>query len=328
MRGQNGGSRKSRRPMLPGLPGGPEYVPEPGPQFIGYGPWLLTSISMEGRRALEKGEKGIILAPGLQPTPRGMISLAAWIDPQELRSSLLLWDRLDWPVNNLLNVPPDPDAQFLIDEGVMHRTQIDFSDSFRAFDFTAETNIRALEFAEQKEPGQWSLGRREDSASALSARLEDQRALIVRLYEAVPVPAAQVPLDDILRFKARRQSELRALQYHLDSIYQDILQAPDRARAADTKLAALDAALADHLKAIREAPFRKIMGSISASLDLMKVGGGLVAGAVAFAQGLPLTASLATGASALSVSLGIGRKGEKAGRGPFEYVSRYHKELF
>jgi hypothetical protein len=158
--------------------------------------------------------------------------------------------------------------------------------------------------------------------------LEDHGGVLVGLFGAIPVPEKTVPLQDILEFKTRRASELKALQFHLERIYETIIDAPARGRAQDREFAALDRSISDYLRVVRETPFKKVLSRIDASIDLphaLAATGGAV---TAFVQGLPLTQAAIGAGAALSVSIGLGRK-EKSGRtSPFEYVAHYHRELF
>lgn len=118
------------------------------------------------------------------------------------------------------------------------------------------------------------------------------------------------------------------MQYHLEGIYQHVLSAPDRPRAEDRELHALDLAIRDYVTTIKEAPFKKVLSRLDASLDLSQAAIAASGGVAAFVQGLPLTQAVIGAGAALSVSIGLGRRDKSGSQSPFEYVGHYYRELF
>lgn len=305
--------------ILPGLPGGPAYEHLETPRS-------LEPEQSERFTPLRVGEKGVVLWAGLQVDPSGRTMSGLPLNPQELRSSLLLWDRLDWPANDFLSAPSGPDEEFLIAEGILRRSRFATSGR-RVVEQVVLANSVALERAEMQEPGRWSMSRGPQTSSLITDPHGKDRGLLIKLYECLPLPSRDVPLADILEFKEKRRDELQALRQHLERVYQSILAAPDRARAEENELAALDQALAAHIKTIQEAPFKKVLGSLEASLDVPALANSLVSGVTAFMAGLPLSSALLAGAGSLGVSLGLGRPNAGRSGSPFEYVTSAHKEL-
>ena len=122
---------------------------------------------------------------------------------------------------------------------------------------------------DEREPGVWSLATGERSIVFADRDLETGRGALVRLHKAIPVPDKDVPLQDVLEFRERRRSELLALRYHLEQIYQRVLSAGDGELAINTELGILDRAIADHIKASKEARFKFCGVSFNASLNLI-----------------------------------------------------------
>ena len=305
--------------ILPGLPGGAEFRPSKRPKLVG-------AEQSDRFGPLNESERGVILWAGIQVDPSGRTMSGMPLDPQELRSALLLWDRLDWPANDFLSRASGADEEFLVSEGILRRSQFS-TQGVTELSKVVESNVVALEHAELREPGQWSLSRGANTASPIVDPALHDRSLLVRLIECIPVPHGEVPLAEILEFKGKRKDELQNLRHHIERIYQSILAAPDRAMAEATELNALDRAIAAHVRSIKEASFKKALGSLEASLDLPTVGGAAMAGALAFQAGMPITSALISGAGAFSLSLGLGRLRSTQGKNPFEYVTMAHKEL-
>lgn len=147
----------------------------------------------------------------------------------------------------------------------------------------------------------------------------------MRLYNALPVPNKDVPLQDIIEFKLSRRDELLTLRLYLDALYQGITISGDGPHAVNAVLASLDRAVYDCLKVAKESnfPFRLM------SLDVgMNLAAAAIAGFGAYNAGLPLAGSLAAGAIA-GVGVEVGLKHRSATTlQPLKYVSRYHSELF
>jgi len=305
--------------VLPGLPGGSGYRPFISPTLVGteqstkFGP-------------LREGERGVVLWAGIQVDPSGWTMSGMPLSAQQLRSALYLWDRIDWPTNDFLSCETGPDEQFLVAECIMRRSRFatNADDAFRQ---ATHSNILALEEAEKREPGKWSLSREAKTTSPIADPRLEGRSVLVRLYECIPVPYLDVPLADILEFKSRRRDELLNLRHHVERIYQSILSAPDRSMAEDAELTALDRAIGEHLRVMREAPFRKVLSSLEANFDLQALGAAGTSTLIAFKEGLPVTSALLSGAGALGVSLGFGRLKKGQSNNPFEYVTLAHKEL-
>ena len=255
-----------------------------------------------------------------------------WIDPDELRFSLLFWDQLEYPDNWLIHTQ-GPDEGFLIEVGVMQRTQAPrFSGS--AGDIMRASYISVFRTLDEKEPGVWSLATGERSISFLDRELDVGRGALVRLHRAIPVPSRDVALQDILEFRRKRRDELIALRVHLEDVYQRIVKAGDGDLSMNSELNKLDQALASHLKASREWGVRLKWVSFEASLNLI---GGVVGTGLGMASGLNLTEAAITGfgaaaaskaGPAISLKRGNALRGGSATGTPYRYVSQFHDELF
>ena len=247
------------------------------------------------------------------------------LDPQELRFSLLFWDRLDFPANDMISFTSDENAEFLISAGILNRTRVQVLDGQLA-QICAQAHVDTYRTLDEQEPGKWSLGAGENSITFPPADVENDRGALVRLYQAIPVPDKEVPLQDILEFRARRSAELLALRHHLEAIYQRIVGAGDGALALKTEIGALEQAIADHIKASKESKmsFRNMSFDVS-----LNVPAGVFAGLAALTTPLDIVQSLLTGfGAAFAFGPGVSLKRRKAAPTPFRYISSYHEKVF
>jgi hypothetical protein len=179
---------------------------------------------------------------------------------------------------------------------------------------------------DQDEPGVWSLGCGKNSVSFPERELENGRGVLVRLYEAIPVPDKEVPLQDILEFKVKRLDELLALRFHLESIYQRIIAAGDGELALQSEIGALEKSIVDYLKVAKAVSFPFLNMSFNANLN---VPAAVAAGLAAFSAGFGTVPTVLAGVAA---GIGFGPaaslKGHKASPTPFRYISSFHKRVF
>ncbi|RWK19808.1 MAG: hypothetical protein EOR43_23070 [Mesorhizobium sp.] len=269
--------------------------------------------------------RGLVVSPPIQIDGESVFVRSGDLDPQEVRSNLLFWDKLDFPTQSLIGFGLGADSQFLENAGVLQRTNVHVP-SGSAGNILRAAHVGAFRLLDQKEPGQWSIATGERSISFSSNDIDEGRGVLVKLYNAIPVPNEDASLVDILEFRERRRSELLALRHHLEDVYQRVISAGDGPLAWNTEVEQLQIAIADHVKAGREAPFKFRLADIGASLNLVPIGVGALS---AYSMGLPLIPGIVAGAAAgLSLEVGGALKGRSAVSTPFKYISSYHREIF
>jgi hypothetical protein len=271
-------------------------------------------------------ERGLVISSPVEISGRSLNIKNSDLDPQELRFSLLFWDKLNFPTNNIINLGLNDDSQFLAETKILERLHVTVGgagDMAQAFQLA---HVHAFKTFDQMQPGVWSLATGENSISFLDGDLEMGRGILVRLYQAIPVPNKDVPLQDILEFREKYRAELLALRHHLDAIYQRILAAGDGALALNSELSALESAIADYIKTARAVRFPFVGMSFDASLN---VPAAVAAGMAAFETGLGGITSLLAGAAAgFAVGPTASLKKHKDGQIPFRYISSYNERVF
>jgi hypothetical protein len=248
-----------------------------------------------------------------------------FLDKQDLRSSLLYWDRLAWPTG-FIGFAEDPDTTFLESSGILLRP------NYRIGGTGAEVVIKpqmiALDEFERKSPGVWSLGQSENSILLKSGVGEPSRGTLLSLLNCLPVPSEDVALSDIIDFKTKRRDELLAFREHLENLVDEIQSHHDSEAALMQKLKEMDAACADVITVAREWQLPVKLSNLKASFnfDLAKAATDAAkvwSSSEVFNLG-HTSRAIAAGAAALSSQLKISRdfslRSFRRERSPFSYV--------
>lgn len=265
------------------------------------------------------------------------IRVRGQLDPQELRSSVLLWDRLVWPSSRMIHIPSGPDEQFLEGAGILTRPEYTFHGDVAQG--MARTQVQAFADLDAREPGVWSLAQGENSLLLRDQQLLPNSGMLLELHHAIPVPDKEVPLAEALEFKHRRRDELQCLRTELECLVASINQADDKEAELQKKIAEIDAACADVLRISREWQQPVRLTSFKASVELrpfVTALGGVSAYGLSSANGLTTSTAflagiggaLAATAPALKLSADFGWRGLKRRLGPYRYIYQFHKELF
>lgn len=218
--------------------------------------------------------RGIIIYPEMRRTANGGVMIVnSRVDPLMVRRAALYWDRIDHPTSQAIYVALSADEKRLKEAGVLVETRI--TDAFQTQNILLEAPGRALLAHHSREPGQWALAQASPDLVIPSSLAEPTRCLEVELHEALPVPGADVPIQDVLQFKHRRKDELLAFRAAMDSLYSKVIAAPDAARAEDAAVVELQNRLADVSRVVDEQPWRRALTSLKVELsvaDLAMIG--------------------------------------------------------
>ena len=279
--------------------------------------------------------RGLIISSPMQiDTANLSFSAQGGLDPSELRFSLLYWDKFVFPRSSLLSPVGDEGEEFLVSAGVLSRLIYTYSGGHPAL-IAFDTYMRAFSDLEKMEPGVWSLSQGEKSLfiNNSAANLINDSGMSLELIRAIPVPAADVPLNEILEFKEKRKDELMIFRAHIDQLVFEIQNSPARTDAFNRIAKEVDAACSDLLKASSDWQFPFHFSDFKAAfnLDPLKL---LRAGKFGWELGEPYGLEAATAAAAalglastINVKSDIGLRSVKKPRGAYRYVQLAHKEL-
>lgn len=275
-------------------------------------------------------KRGIVIAPPFAFLPDNEPKVIGDPSPADVRKYLLYWDEIDYPENDCIHFATGPDLEYLIYAKVAKRSKVilprPISGKFHQFFLLTQEIV--FENYEKESPGLWSLGQL--SASPYFIRGNPTISVEYELWNMLPVPEHDVPLDDILEFKVKRHSELLALQIHLEEMYQSIIHSGDLPRAKNTQLAKLEMDLNGIDKTLSESQIRKSVTSLRGFItgEFVNVAGiGLGAASIAPYVGMaPLTTGVA-GAGVTFALRAIRSPKVLKDSHPLTYVSSIKREL-
>jgi hypothetical protein len=265
---------------------------------------------------------------------------AEGFDPELLRFWLLFWDEIGFPAWSDDVLVLGGDQQELLNNGFLlqinlSQPDIDGSPIWNEFAdmddrLFSEMQMCAFRKLNGKDSGSWSIALDAKKDHPQSSR--DGRSILVRLYDALPIPSSKVSFEEVIDFRERRQPELLALRHHLEGLYQRILSAGDGELAIQTEREQLEMAIADYVRTINERRFEIKWANLEAQLK-WEFNPSLAAVAVAagfLLQG-PALAAIAGAAAAMTpkieVSTTTSFEGQKPSKTPFAYLGAISKKL-
>ncbi|EJM83130.1 DUF6236 family protein [Pseudomonas sp. GM60] len=209
--------------------------------------------------------KGLILSHPF--TLDGDSITAGTFDTQDLRFALTYWDRLAWTQNNIIGTPIPADIEYLQTCGVLSLPKINFNGAVTDIGgFLLEARELTLMMYEQEDEGAWSI---HEGANAITRVGDDyvQTGTVIQLLNAVPIPGKEVPLAEILEFKARRRDELLAFRDHFEKLFGGISSADFMESELKKTLIEIDKSCANLIKTTREWQFPVKLSSTKATLN-------------------------------------------------------------
>lgn len=289
-----------------------------------------------GKAPKERLSRGLIISNPMEiDIAENYISAKGQLDPSELRFSLLYWDKFVFPRSNLFSPVGNEDEEFLVSAGVLSRPIYTYSGGHPAL-IAFDTYMRAFSDLEKIEPGIWSLLQGEKSllVNNLAANLIDDFGISLELIRAIPVPAADVPLNEILEFKEKRKDELMIFRENIDQLVLEIQNSPARTDEFNRIAKEVDATCTTLLRLGHEWRFPVHLADFKATFNFNSVKFlGAVGGAWKLGESYGLTAATSVAAlagvvSTIDVKSDISLRSIKAPRSPFRYAQLAHKELF
>jgi hypothetical protein len=278
--------------------------------------------------------KGLVISNPIH-FAKESVTCQGGLDPLELRFSLLYWDKLVWPSSNAIAFSGDEqDIKFLEDAKVLTRPKKNVSGGdFR--NIILETYLKTFIELNNNEPGVWALSQGEKSLfleQGLGLFSEDS-GMSLNLLRAIPIPANDVPLNEILEFKEKRKDELLVLRSHINRLVKVIQGSPTIMDDFNRAIKEVDGACADMLKLGREWQWPVHFADLKTSFNfnstkfLAATGSGWKFGEP---YGLTAASLVASGAgliSTIDIKSDLSFRAIKKSSSPYRYSYLAHKEL-
>lgn len=271
-------------------------------------------------------KRGVVVGPtfipadGSQEGYHGDLKYKLELD--SLRFALLFWDIIDYSalenfmMRDSFLGPSNPELDLLKLEGLAVNDNppagLDVELAGRGLyiqEIPLYSQLASLVHLNKSDDCEWSLFQTQPEvylpkeASIIRATTE------FSLFNLLPIPASTVPLDDVLRFREKRQPELLALRDVIDSFTARICSAENSIKEAEKVKNTLERELENYSKVVRELDQNVIFKSITkvATDDFVALSGILGALSTMFTgipASIPSMLTLGAGVTA-SVKLAI-----------------------
>ena len=227
-------------------------------------------------------KRKIIVCPELVSSARKGRALDPITDPSLVRRLMLYWDQIVYLDHNH-NLICSDDDNFLRGEGVLDVLTFTFNvkkmERYNpiAAQVIYETTLSdAFRFASERYKAVWSY--LQPSWKPDASILDAVPVVELKLYNLLPVPNEDTPLDDILKFKRRRADELRALRIALDDLIQGVRQASEPLRGLDKATMTVRGCLEDLRRVVDEGLATRLLNTLKVTVNLPTLVGGALGG--------------------------------------------------
>ena len=290
---------------------------------------------------IPKYGKGIILTPHIWTEGEGLFVGNGSVDLVDLRRSVLFWDRIIRPENVFSTLKLSDEEVFLESCGILKKYMPNNLSNSGVFSHLYEESLKKTFIdLEAREPGIWAIS---DSSNLFDARpgrfLQEGRGALIELHRAIPLPANDVPLEDLLRFKEARRDELKSLTLELDGLFSRIVNSSDPNFEMRRAISEIDLKCSNVIRVGKESKIKFTLSdftynvSLDFNLQNFLISGGL--GSIIGEQvGLPAVMS-AIGSAAVSMlrfRAGLGGKLERSQKtqelafSPYRVISKIINE--
>lgn len=283
-------------------------------------------------KSIKEKKRGLVVSPPWKISNDRSITIKQnWLDPQELRASLLFFDDLVLPQNNLIFLELGIEEKFLREAGVLRLNVVRISESNDLIEATGNIQIKTFQQLDTLQPGVWSLATGENSFNWEHLPPGTHDGFKLELLRAIPVPTEDVPLAEILEFKNKRHDELLNLRAELDNFSQRIIDSESKDTELQSARESIQKSCADLLATSKEAnfPIRIADWKMNFELDAVKViDWAIKGGAIGKQFEMPILGGLIGGAiSTFKLTKGFKWQPVAPRSSPYQYVYSFHEEL-
>lgn len=195
------------------------------------------------------------------------------LDSQELRFWLTYWDEIGICDNNVEPRVLSSTEQLLRDADILNRYAMNWACEVEGRELVEDSFLMTFQRINKAEPGKWSAAVEGRSLCypPLKKQIvskhtgEELSGVLVTLDRALPVPAADVVLDDVLEFRRRRRAELLAFRASMDAMYR-LVASVNTATSFERAASTVKAALTDLRRITSESSIKFVKGGFEARL--------------------------------------------------------------
>jgi hypothetical protein len=226
-------------------------------------------------------DRGVIAAPGIiRPLEQGFV-VERSISNEELRYYILYWDKVVIPGNNMVYIAVPEEDELIASQAIV-RPKVQFHGTYQGNQFTeAILGCQAIvaEKLMQDKTVDWVIHQIGDSLTLPPNFVTQRDTIRVTLVNVLPVPNAEIPIQEILKFKQNRKDELTELHDSIDELYFEVLNSPDKSLATKKAVLRFQSAIQNIDKTAHEG-FKKTR-KYDLSVELNLDGKDIIAGASA-----------------------------------------------
>lgn len=281
-----------------------------------------------------KGFRGIMMVPMFYADDDiNEMKTHSFLSIEQVRFGLLFWDKIAWPA---LPFVPRNDGEFSIlnESGILLRPSVNIQPtSLSAGKSLAVAYFNAYLDLDRSNPGRWCLSAESESdiRSFVKNDILLDRGISVSLHRAIPIPSKDAPLEDILEFKLKRESELIELRFQINELAQMAASSNDKREAIANQVDRIDSACTNLLRVTKEKKLPIRLSDISFTSEIAP--GSIIAAGIAINEiNLPsvggFVSSIGLAALAgLKLTKSFSYKNNLVRKSPFKYVYHLHEEI-
>lgn len=173
--------------------------------------------------------KRCVISPGshMEQLAGGAISSQTILTVQDLNYYALFWDEILIPTSRAVHEEL-PNEKEYIGLGVIRRPILEYwSTEGLPKKYLEFSNQLLAERREGNRTEDWSLHQIGHEFITLEEKKSSMSGIRFEIFNALPIPNAEVPLADILEFKHRKNQAFVDFHGYLDEIYEKLISSPD-----------------------------------------------------------------------------------------------------
>lgn len=273
--------------------------------------------------------RGIVVSCPIERDGEILHTISDQLEPLELRRWALYWDKIDWPVNNVIHlVAQGDDFLLLADEDIFIRTEVRVTGGNELADALQLSHTNAYLAHARREPGAWAIAQWGDELVLPAGESQSAQIVEIELLRLLPTPAPDTPLKKVIKFKRKRSDELQRLRAALDDLYVAVADSGDPERAALAAKDEIESSVRDLDRVLGESFIDRFPSSVKVELNVRyAIVGAMAAQAIRVPLAIGAAVEAATGGLSVSITAGQRLAGLPEGTRDFAYLGYARQDL-